>query len=574
MSVIFKKVSWKNFLSTGNDAIAIDLIKNPTTLIIGKNGHGKSTLNEAVTFALYGKPFRKINKPQLVNSINNKKCLVELDFTSNGNDYRVRRGIKPNIFEIYKNDILMNQDSNSRDYQDVLEKQILKLGYKSFCQIVMLGSASYVPFMELTAQSRREIIEDLLDLQIFTTMNTLLKDKVTKNDKDIMEIEQQIDVTGEKIVLQEKYIENIRSKTDQRIETLTNRQKELENEIEEAQKSVKTALKHIDELKSTINDQEKIEKKLNSMVKLEDQIDVKIRKIDTEIKFFDNNETCPTCKQLIDTHFKKTVIDERKTTVEETKNGLLLLKNELKNVVSRQQEIYDINKRISTINSEIFVKNTKIDGIKEQINTIIKDITELQSNNNTDSDDGIAALKLLEESLKKYAISKNEFLSMKEMYKFSQSMLKDTGIKSRIVKQYVPIINSLINKYLADMEFSVQFELDENFQETIKSRHRDIFSYASFSEGEKMRINLAILFTWRAIAKSRNSTSTNLLILDEVFDGSLDSIGTDEFMKILKSLDDGTNTFIISHKTDQLLDKFDRVLEFTKHNNFSKMKEL
>lgn len=557
-------------MSTGNSFTEMNLTQNHTTLIVGENGSGKSTFLDAITFALYGKPFRKVNKPQLINSINNKHCLVELEFTSGDTKCFVRRGMKPNIFEIWQNDEMIDQEASIKDYQEYLEKQILKLSYKSFCQVVILGSASYIPFMELPAYHRREIIEDLLDLQIFTTMNSLLKDRVASNDKNILDANYKIDLTKEKIGMQEKYLQSLALNASENIQKSKDLIKEYEEYIDQNNKIVKESIAKITKLKDDIQDESKLKKKIDSMLKIEAQLSDKIKNLRLERRFFENNEVCPTCKQGIDDDFKKSTIDDKIHSISDTENGLSLLQKEITKIAERQSLIQKINQQITDLNTDVFVKNNDTKNLQNRIDEIKRDIEVNENKNKVKmSDDEL--LKNLEKELEDLSSLKKQIILEKELYVFSSILLKDTGIKSRIIKQYVPVINKLINKYLSDLEFVVQFELDENFQETIRSRYRDIFSYASFSEGEKMRINLSILFTWRAIARIRNSASTNLLILDEIFDGSLDTTGTDEFMKILRNVVGDVNTFIISHKTDQLYDKFDAVVKFKKYNNFSQM---
>lgn len=568
--IIFTKIRWMNFLSTGNNWTEIDLNKSNSTLIIGENGAGKSTLLDAITYSLYNKPFRKINKPQLINSINNKKCLVEIFFKIKEDTFMVRRGMKPNVFEVYQNDELLNQDAASRDYQEVLEKHILKLNYKSFCQVVILGSASFVPFMQLTAMNRREIIEDLLDLQIFTTMNTLLKEKMTINSRNIVDNDYSLDLSREKMKLQEKHIEQLNSNHQEIIENYEKKIKNNEEEIKKNEKIIEEITQEIEKLKNSIEDADSVKKKLNKLDDYHRQLSLKIDHLQKEVSFFHDNETCPTCSQEIDKIYKNSTIDKKNSTIVMTEDGITKLKNELEKYMSRQQEIFAIEKQISDKNTDVFMRNKNNKYLMETKKELEAELMQLQERHETSKkeDNMIADL---ESEIERLGNEKKELYEKRDIYQFSSVLLKDSGIKSRIIKQYIPIINKLINKYLAEMEFVVHFELDESFNETIKSRFRDVFSYSSFSEGEKMRINLAILFTWRAIAKIRNSASTNLLILDEIFDGSLDASGTEEFMKILHGLIENTNTFIISHKTEQLQDKFDNVIKFEKRKNFSVM---
>ena len=568
--IYFKKLRWKNFLSTGNSFTEIDLNKNNTTLIVGENGAGKSTMLDALCFALYNKPFRKINKPQLMNSINKKDLTVEIEFEIGSGKYKVIRGLKPSVFEVYQNGRLLNQDAASKDYQDILEKQILKLNHKSFCQVVVLGSASFVPFMELPAMHRREVIEDLLDIQIFSTMNSLLKDRVSTNNKELMEVEYKYDLNSEKIKMQQAHIDAMQKNTEEQITKFKNELTECVSQIDAEKNHLSEKDQRIADLAALIADESTITKKSSRATDLERQLKEKIQKLNHEIEFFNSHDNCPTCKQAIDSEFKCETINTRQSQVEETANGIEMLRAEIESINNRIQEITDIRSQITALNMDKFVHDNNINGLMKHCKKIAADIEELQkkSEEYAINDD---LMKELENQLEELIAQKSEMLRDKDALQVASIVLKDNGIKARIIKQYVPVINKLINKYLAALDFFVMFELDENFNETIKSRFRDDFSYASFSEGEKMRINLAILFTWRAIAKLRNSASTNLLIMDEVLDGSLDSSGTDEFLKIISSLTQDTNTFIISHKVDQLYDKFGNILKFEKHKNFSRI---
>ena len=566
--IYFKTLRWRNFLSTGNSFTEIELNKNNTTLVVGENGAGKSTMLDALCFALYNKPFRKINKPQLMNSINKKDLVVELEFDIGTSKYKIIRGLKPNIFEVYQNNNMISQDADNRDYQDVLERQILKLNHKSFCQVVVLGSASFVPFMQLPAASRREVIEDLLDIQIFSTMNSLLKEKINANSTKVMDVEYQYDMTSEKISMQHQYIEAMQKNNDEHVEKIKLDLKQYMDSIENAKLAIASLDQQIGILNEQINDQDQVNKKQKKLQVLETQLDDKLAKLQKEIEFFNLHDTCPTCKQGIDNEFKCETVSTKESQIEETSEGIEQLRQEIQNIQDRIQTIANISSQVTSFNIEKITHTNTISGLLSQCKKAAKDIEELQKKTEEYSlnDDTI---KELESKIGLLAEQKGDLLNDKEAYGVASIILKDNGIKARIIKQYVPVINKLINKYLAAMDFFVNFELDENFNETIKSRFRDEFSYASFSEGEKMRINLAILFTWRAVAKLRNSASTNLLIMDEVLDGSLDSNGTDEFLKIINTLTQDTNTFIISHKVDQLVDKFNSVIKFVKVKNFS-----
>lgn len=568
--IFFKKIRWKNFLSTGNSFTEIDFSKNNTTLIVGENGAGKSTMLDALSFVLYNKPFRKVNKPQLLNSINKKDLIVEIEFNIGSHMYKIIRGLKPAVFEVYQNNKLINQDAEIKDYQEVLEKQILKLNHKSFCQVVVLGSASFVPFMQLTAAARREVIEDLLDIQIFSTMNSLLKDKINGNNTKLLEAEYQYDLTSEKIKMQHEHIVAMQKNSEEQIEKLRKELKHQTDLIELEKNEIESIDEQILSLRASIEDQEQVNKKQKTLQRLDIQLSDKISKLQADIEFFTSHDSCPTCKQDIDNAFKCETVDAKQAQIQETQQGIEKLKEEITTIQEKIQQIAEVSSKISSLNIENITKGNNINGMITQCKKIAREMKELQDKSDelVINDDKMKELELL---IGKLAEEKTELLKDRDALNIASIILKDNGIKARIIKQYVPVINKLINKYLAAMDFFVNFELNENFEETIKSRFRDEFSYASFSEGEKMRINLAILFTWRAVAKLRNSASTNLLIMDEVLDGSLDSNGTDEFLKIINTLTQDTNTFIISHKTDQLYDKFSNVLKFEKHKNFSRI---
>ena len=567
--IYFKKLRWRNFLSTGNVMTEISLNSHSNTLIVGENGAGKSTILDAICYALYNKPFRNINKPQLINSINQKSALVEIEFSIGKNDYLIRRGMKPAVFEVHLNDNLMNQDAAARDYQEFLETQILKLNYKSFCQVVILGSASFVPFMQLPMGQRREIIEDLLDLQIFSKMNALLKDKTSTINTSITDTRYAIDLTMEKLSLHEEHMKKINFNINKQIDDNRIKIVEAEEQLKYWNRQQADAMKKIEELREEIKDKDRVKSKLSKLETFRVKLDEKITKLNRDIKFFHDHENCPTCKQDIDHDFRNHAIEDRSRKIEETQDGTTKLSEELDNVYKQIEHIDQINKEITNLNGDCIGYQAHVSNLNTHITELTKQNNELNVEKNDSTN--VDTTKELKKQLRDLEKKKESELNTLELYKAASLILKDTGIKAQIINQYIPIINKLINKYLAALDFFVNFELDKNFQETIKSRHRDEFSYASFSEGEKMRINLAVLFTWRAVAKLRNSTSTNLLIMDEIFDGSLDSTGTDEFLKILEQLTNDTNTFIISHKTDALLDKFESVLKFEKHHNFSRL---
>lgn len=571
--ILFKYIRWKNILSTGNNWTEIKLNKSKSTLIVGENGSGKSTILDALSWSLYGKAFRKVNKVQMINSINGKGAEVQVEFMIGKDNYQVNRTIKKygsSMFEILKNGKLVDQAANSRDYQEHLERQILKMNHRSFCQIVVLGSATFMPFMQLSAQHRREVIEDLLDIEIFTTMNTLLKEKVSTNKDSLQQVVYDTDILNEKIDLQNQYLKTVKDDNDKRIQQHHDKIEKSRSEIQEYQQQIEQLNTQVAELNGSIADKDSVSKKKKKIEQLEVKIKSKMSSLVKEIEFFDNHDNCPTCKQDIDHEFKCSTIEAKNTTLEDTTMGFEQLQREYYNITERLEEINDVQEQVNNLLTEINSNNSHINAINQMIDSIQKDIDQLQSEDQ-DTSELSGKLDELNQQLEACQTRREELSTEKSVLDIAQLILKDSGIKTKIIKQYVPVMNKLINKYLAAMDFFVQFELDENFNETIKSRFRDEFSYASFSEGEKMRIDLALLFTWRAIAKLRNSVSTNLLIMDEVFDSSLDTTGTEEFIKILNTLVDDANIFIISHKGDQLFDRFHSVIKFEKVKNFSRM---
>ena len=566
--ILFKKLRWKNLLSTGNVFTEVTLNEHNTTLIIGENGAGKSTILDALSFALFSKPFRKVNKPQLINSITRKDLVVEIEFDINKIEYKIIRGIKPNIFELYQNSMLINQSAEMRDYQEILEKQILKINHKSFCQVVVLGSATFQPFMQLSAAHRREIIEDLLDLQIFTVMNGLLKDKVASNKDDIVQAEFDKRVVEGKIDLIKQHMQEQQSNNDTIIAEKTERLRETIDEMKTLNGEIETIETRAAELAKQTANLESLEKKVNKLDSLKHKIEANLEILKKEISFFTNHDNCPTCKQEIDVDFKCEAIDARNTNAIEIQDGLSKLTVEYDKTQAEIDNMLAINRQVRQLTMDAHVHTTKVNSLNTYVKQLKQEIASVQKNVEEQDQSKLGPLLTEQKRVAKRLVTLDE---QRNTYSAASVLLKDGGIKSKIIKQYIPIINKLINKYLSSMDFFVQFELDESFNETIKSRYRDAFSYSSFSEGEKMRINLAILFTWRAVAKLRNSINTNILIMDEVFDSSLDSNGTEEFMKILNTITTDTNTFIISHKTDQISDKFNNVLKFEKHKNFSKV---
>ena len=564
--IIFKNVKWKNFLSTGNTFIEIYLDKNPTTLIIGENGAGKSTILDAMCFVLFGKPFRVINKAQLVNSVNNRETIVEIEFKVRTRDYKVIRGIRPNKFEIYCNGEMVNQDANSRDYQKYLEQNILKLNYRSFTQVVILGNSTFIPFMQLRAKHRREVVEEILDIKIFSLMNMILKNKIKDLTDSLRDINYQYELTFEKIGLQENYIDDLKKNKNKIIKDkttlLAGNQEEIFNKTKQKEE-IKT---ENESLLNDIDDKVKTEDKLQKLNNIRSTLVEKHKQHSGMIGFFKDNSDCPTCEQHIDEMFKKKMIVAKTDDVGKIVKGIKELKIELDKTDNRIKEIESITEKIRKNDVKIAQSNSSILEL-EKFNTQLE--TEIQSFEKGDvgkSDQD--KLKGFQKNLTTIETQRNTLKEDKIYSEAARTMLQDTGIKTKIIKQYLPIMNKLINTYLTSMEFYVNFTLDESFNETIKSRFRDEFTYASFSEGEKMRIDLALLFTWRAIAKMKNSTNTNLLILDEIFDSSLDGTGTDEFLKILNTLAK-ENVFVISHKGDTLYDKFGSVIKFEKVKNFS-----
>ena len=566
--ITFKKVRWKNFLSTGNQFTEIQLDYAPTTLIIGENGAGKSTILDALCFVLFNKPFRNISKSQLVNSVNGNGTIVEVEFNVNNKDVKVVRGIKPNKFEVWIGDTMINQDANARDYQKHLEQQVLGLNYRSFTQVVILGSSTFVPFMQLSTKARREVVEDILDIKIFSLMNFLLKNKNKSLLEDIRDVEYNFDLTKEKVTLQEKFIEEVVNNKSAIV--AENQQKLWDNRstIDFRRDDVKALEIDNENLSYDAEERVKVEQKLKKLTQTEAALQNRKSEHDRQIKFFQNNDECPSCEQPITESTKQTQIESRTTKIGEIENGIA----DLQRMESEEQDnLQSILVDLETIRKNDVEKAKILSSIAEleKFNEKLEKDIEAYQNGSVSEEDKIK-LAELKGQIKSIEEQKTKLNEDKFYIDVARNLLQDSGIKTKIVKQYLPIMNKLVNTYLSSMDFFVNFNIDENFNETIKSRFRDEFSYASFSEGEKMRIDLALLFTWRAIAKMKNSTNTNLLILDEIFDSSLDNAGTDDFLKILNTFDK-QNVFVISHKQDMLFDKFRNIIQFNKEKNFSRM---
>ena len=569
----FSVLRYKNILSTGNTFTEIKLNTSNNTLIVGNNGAGKSTMLDALCFALFGKPFRKINKPNLLNSINLSDGLVEVEFSIGTKYYRVIRGIKPNIFEIYCNDLLLNQDAKAKDYQEYLEKVILKLNFKSFTQVVILGSASFVPFMQLSAADRRSIIEDLLDIQIFSSMNNLVKEKISNIKDATTSNKYELNLTSEKIKLQKQNIDEHKKHNDEEIKRKLDEIATSQLQNEHLSADVVIIQKHIDILQQKISDKLNVESKSKKMIQMESKLEASIKKIDKDIAFYEQNDDCPTCRQILDLEFKSNQVSDKITKREQIHKGVTEISTEITRLNARLVEIQNMNKNITGHNNELIKNNSTISAVNQYISKINKEIADLSIRKDTIEHEN-ENLILLVEQLRTILDEQERLSNEKQYYEYASNLLKDTGIKTRIIKQYLPVMNKLINKYLSSMDFFVNFNIDENFDETIKSRHRDDFKYSNFSEGEKQKIDLALLLTWRQVAKLKNSTNTNLLILDEIFDSSLDEGSMENLFTIFNEFDSDTNLFVISHRGDQLFDRFRSVIKFEKQGNFSRIAKI
>jgi len=570
--ILFKKVRYKNFLSTGQQFIEIDLDKANTTLVVGENGAGKSTMLDALCFGLFQRPFRGIKKDQLINSINEKECIVEVEFTVGQKDYKIIRGIKPNKFEIWCNGDMLNQDAAQRDYQKHLEQQILKLNFRSFTQVVILGNASFVPFMQLRARHRRQVVEEILDIEIFSKMNLLFREKQKNQDELIKQTDFNYQLVDNKIDDKRKYIDDISNRSKDLAESKKAELRKSITDITNYEEDIKQVRIEIAELQKLVLDETKVNSKHKKLHNMEAKLENTCNKHKKDLGFFQTHNDCPVCQQAIDEAYKSTMMSKKAEKIQELEIALGQIDKEIK---TSEMKLDTINKTMVIIRERELLINrfeTSITEIKKQTVRLGQEIAELQDEKVSTAEQ-TGELNQLRERItdleKDKLDQKNEMLYIDT----ARHLMQDTGIKTKIIKQYLPIMNQLINKNLANMDFFVNFSLDEEFNETIKSRHRDEFNYHSFSEGEKLRIDLAILFTWREIAKLKNSTNTNLLILDEIFDSSLDSSGTDEFMRILHTTMEKENVFVISHKGDTLIDKFPRVMKFEKYKNFTRMAE-
>ena len=567
--ILFEKIRWKNFLSTGNQFTEFALNENSTNLIIGTNGAGKSTVLDALTFSLFGKPFRKINKPQLINSVNEKDCKVEVEFTIGDTNWKVVRGIKPAVFEIWRNDSVMDQFAAALDQQKWLEQNVLKMNYKSFTQIVILGSSTFVPFMQLPANSRREVIEDLLDIKIFSSMNSILKDKIRMVKEDIKVLNLKKESLTDKVQMQENFIEELENQAAQNIESKKKKVTELLIETDLYMKQNSVTEENISGYSEKQQHVTGATDKLRKLGNLKGKISQKVSTITKEHKFFTENTVCPTCNQEIEETLRINRINDAQTKAKELQSGYKELEEAIKEEEERERQFTTLSREISKLNNDVSQNNARISGCQRQIRNLeseVQKLTDQLANRNTEHE----KLETFKKNLK---TTYDELVSKKDTinyYDFSYSLLKDGGVKSKIIKKYLPLINQQVNRYLQMMDFYINFTLDEEFSETVQSPIHENFSYSSFSEGEKMRIDLALLFTWREVARMKNSVNTNLLIMDEVFDSSLDGFGTEEFMKIIRFVIKDANIFIISHK-ESLYDKFLHVTKFEKVKGFSRI---
>jgi DNA repair exonuclease SbcCD ATPase subunit len=570
--IIFKKIRWKNFLSTGNTFVELELNKYQTTLIIGTNGSGKSTLLDALCFSLFNRPFRGIKKEQIVNTINTGDCLVELEFTIGRKYYKIRRGIKPTIFEIYCDGELLNQEASTIDYQNVLEDQILKLNYRAFKQVITLGSSSYQPFMQMRPRHRREVVEEILDIRVLTHMDILTRNQQTELTSKITEAKHQYDIIQSKFDLEYKHLQELKSRSLDDIDVKKSNLNKNKDITKEYLQKIQTLDTEYNTLEENIKDKETTEKKLKELSKLEAKIEQNLKTHEKNLNFFEENDTCPTCTQPLESEFRGEKRAYEKGKIITLNDGMKKLVEEITKVEDKLTNIDKISKKLYDIRIEMSKINTSIDGLKKFSDDLHNEIILLE-NRDTNTSDIEKELEEFKKQLEETKIELSQVMEKKKYTDIIREILSDRGAKAKIIKKYLPIMNTLINQYLQAMDFFISFHLDEEFNETVKSRFRDTFDYNSFSEGEKMRIDLALVFTWRAIAKMKNSTNTNLMILDEIFDSSLDNQGTDDFFKIIKSMSN-ENIFIISHKGDILFDKFTNIIKFEKEHNFTRLQNV
>jgi len=567
--ILFKKIRWKNFLSTGNTPVEIDLRKSQLTLMIGANGSGKSTMLDALCFSLFNRPFRQIKKEQIVNTINNGDTLVELEFQVGTKMYKIIRGIKPNIFEIYCDGVLQNQDASSVDYQNVLEDQILRLNYRAFKQIAVLGSSSYQPFMQMRPRHRREVVEEILDIRVLSHMDSLTRNQQTELGKKIVEARHQCDLIESKYELETRHFEELKNRSMGDIDIKRSKLQQNNDAKEQYLRKIQKLDSEYKQLEEDIKEKDKVESKRKQLEKLETKIEQNLHTHEKSLKFFEENDNCPTCTQKIQPEFKDEKIDYEKKKLVTLNDGMKDLVKELSKVENKITDLNKISNKMYDINIEMSKLNTSIDEIKKFSDSLHNEIMLLEGKEE-DGKDVEGQLQELKKQLEETKLELNKIVEEKKYIDVIREILSDKGAKAKIIKKYLPIMNTLINQYLQSMDFFVNFHLDEEFNETVKSRHRDVFDYNSFSEGEKMRIDLALVFTWRSIAKMKNSANTNLMVLDEIFDSSLDGQGTDDFFKIVRKMEK-ENIFIISHKGDILFDKFTNIIKFEKEHNFTRL---
>ena len=571
--ILFKTIRWKNFLSTGNSFTEVSLDSSPSTLIVGSNGAGKSTILDALTFGLFNKPFRKINKPQLVNTTNDKECLVEIEFSIGKKEFLIRRGIKPTVFEIHQNGKMLDQSASAADQQKHLEQNILKLNFKSFTQIVILGSSTFVPFMQLPAAGRREVIEDILDIKIFSTMNLLVKEKIKIFSDEIKDLKNNAELVQEKIDIQDRFVSDLQEQSQSRVTQKKSEIDGLLKKIVTIDTQVEECMSFITGLKDTSEEPAKFETKQTKLHKLHHKMDAKQKTLSKEIEFYDKHDDCPTCSQPIGKDLKENKIKDNLKVLDEIDLAMATMENEIDSLTIKLNDIKEVQNQIYEATFELKRLNNSKENVQEQIDYINNEINRIQNNNNNierekeKKQEFVGQKKFIDKMIAEMKMKKDE-------HDVVHYLLKDSGVKTRIIKKYLPLMNKLIRQYLQELDFGINFSLDEEFNETVKSPIHEHFSYASFSEGEKMRIDLALLFTWREVARVKNSVNTNLLILDEIFDSSLDVAGTDDFLKIIRFAVQDANIFVISHKGDVLQDKFADTIQFEKVKNFSKKCQL